>query len=280
MQITNELVPESFLWENTKMPLTTRTEELSDLGEVIEYCRELKEKIYCDDIIYTENVEEDATLEELLYGGKKAVNADGIRFLRELFLKKISWEKVSKENPIFCSCGKYEGAAADLIEYAKIRQGYLKMIKKHQEYAVFMRSCFPNSVFSEECDQELGYIKNFEESVEEITDCISLLDEKAVKLFLKYYKTPEYAMKVLQEELGRTCAPDPKHQKQLAFEFSYEKKIGSEIEERKKQVICHPHFKLIRDDSNLRVYFQWKDSEIGNGKKVLIGRIGRHPWKR
>lgn len=47
----------------------------------------------------------------------------------------------------------------------------------------------------------------------------------------------------------------------------------------KEQVVCHPHFKLIRDDSDLRIYFQWKDSRVGNNEKVLIGRIGRHPWK-
>lgn len=74
-------------------------------------------------------------------------------------------------------------------------------------------------------------------------------------------------MKILEQELGRTCAPDLKHQKQLSFEFSYDEKIGEEIEERKKKVVCHPHFKLIRDDSNLRVYFQWKDD-------IRIDRMG------
>ena len=64
------------------------------------------------------------------------------------------------------------------------------------------------------------------------------------------------------------------------YKFSYDEKIGEEIEKRKKKVVCHPHFQLIRDDSNLRVYFQWKDDKVGNSKKVLIGRIGRHPWKK
>ena len=41
-----------------------------------------------------------------------------------------------------------------------------------------------------------------------------------------------------------------------------------------------PHFKLIRDDSDLRVYFWWQDDEVGDGKKVLIGRVGRHPWRK
>lgn len=44
------------------------------------------------------------------------------------------------------------------------------------------------------------------------------------------------------------------------------------------EIECSPHLKLIRKDSNLRIYFYWKDDRIGNGKKVLIGRIGRHPY--
>lgn len=41
----------------------------------------------------------------------------------------------------------------------------------------------------------------------------------------------------------------------------------------------NPHTKLIRRDSDLRIYCYWKDERIADGSKVLIGRIGRHPWK-
>ena len=153
-------------------------------------------------------------------------------------------------------------------------------MKNPQEYAGFMKSCFPNSVFSNDCGQELTYIKDFEMYVEEITDCISVLDENAVEVFTENSKNPELAMRILQEMLGRTCAPDPHHKKQLQFEFSYDEKLGREIVKRKKLVVCHPHFKLINDYSNLRVYFQWKDSDVGDGRKVLSGHIGGHLWKK
>lgn len=84
----------------------------------------------------------------------------------------------------------------------------------------------------------------------------------------------------LQEMLKKTCATDPNHKRELYFEFSYEQEIGGNIQEKKKWVECQPHFKLIRDDSDLRVYFQWKDDDVGNGEKVLIGRVGRHPWRK
>lgn len=80
--------------------------------------------------------------------------------------------------------------------------------------------------------------------------------------------------------MKRTCAPDPKHKEQLKFEFSYDEKLGDKTYRREKMVECQPHFKLVNDASDLRVYFWWKDDEVGNGEKVLIGRVGRHPWRK
>ena len=45
-----------------------------------------------------------------------------------------------------------------------------------------------------------------------------------------------------------------------------------------KDIGCSPHLKLIHPGSNLRIYFYWCDAVIGEGKKVLVGRIGRHPY--
>lgn len=88
------------------------------------------------------------------------------------------------------------------------------------------------------------------------------------------------AQNILQSMMQRTCAPDANHRSELRFEFSFEQENDGKMQEKKKWVECQPHFKLIRDDSDLRVYFQWKDDEVGNGEKVLIGRVGRHPWRK
>lgn len=106
------------------------------------------------------------------------------------------------------------------------------------------------------------------------------LDEKAIPLYNKYHTNLQQAENILQAEMKRTCAPDPKHKKQLEFEFSYEEKVDGRIIRKEKFVECQPHFKLIHDASDLRVYFYWKDEQVGAGKKVLIGRVGRHPWKK
>ena len=74
------------------------------------------------------------------------------------------------------------------------------------------------------------------------------------------------------------CSNDPNHRNQLVFKFAYEQSQDVEKELAYVEIECSPHLKLIRKDSNLRIYFYWKDDRIGNGKKVLIGRIGRHPY--
>ena len=43
------------------------------------------------------------------------------------------------------------------------------MMQDHKSYGQFMRTCFPISVFADDCEQELAYIEDFEEHIEEIT---------------------------------------------------------------------------------------------------------------
>lgn len=64
----------------------------------------------------------------------------------------------------------------------------------------------------------------------------------------------------------------------MRYEFSYEIEEKGKTIQRKKQIICHPHLKLIREDSDFRIYFMWKDKDVGRNEIVLVGRIGRHGW--
>lgn len=82
------------------------------------------------------------------------------------------------------------------------------------------------------------------------------------------------------EEDSRECSLDPKHRSELIFRFQYEEDVQGQIVKHEKMVECQPHLKLIRKDSDLRIYFYWKDSQVGNGEKVLIGRVGRHGWNK
>lgn len=281
MVIFNKLVSDSFSYKNSHKPISLRKEEQEELHEIIQFCKKIGEKVYYDSTLLNEEVEEGVLLYELLYGIKSAISKDGIDFLMEMFHKECKQYTSQKiNNPIYCSCGTFDGAAENLTKYAKERQKYLKKMKNHKEYGAFMRNCFPNSVFADDCEKELAYIKNFSDNIEEITNCLSLLDEKAVTLYKENRTNLKNAMQQLETEIKRTCAPDAAHKQYLNFEFTYEEECGNDRITTCKLVECQPHFKLIRDDSDLRIYFYWKDDDIEHGEKVLIGRVGRHPWKK
>lgn len=245
MEITNELLRESFSYEYSGEALTCRMDDQENLNEILEFYKEIGETVCYDENFLDTEV-----------------------------------ESAEAECVIMCSCGAFDGGVGTLQEYAAKRQEFLRKMKDCREYGRFMRTCFPNSVFSDGCEQELTHIKNFEVHKDEITDCLSLLDEKAVSLYNEHQTNLVEAQNILQSMMQRTCAPDANHRSELRFEFSFEQENDGKMQEKKKWVECQPHFKLIRDDSDLRVYFQWKDDEVGNGEKVLIGRVGRHPWRK
>ena len=74
------------------------------------------------------------------------------------------------------------------------------------------------------------------------------------------------------------CSDDPNHREHLWFPFTYVEMLDGETVKREKAVLCEPHLKLIRRDSDLRIYFWWCDDKVGKGEKVLVGHIGRHPY--
>lgn len=102
---------------------------------------------------------------------------------------------------------------------------------------------------------------------------LSLLDKEALKIYQKWTPNTEKAMAKIQALTQRECSNDPNHKDTMIFEFECDDKSVKNIE-------CQPHLKLIRPDSDLRIYFYWRDSKVGNNEKVLVGRIGRHTWKK
>lgn len=277
MKICNELVSESFSYQKTGKKIETRINEIELLDEIINFCEKIGEKVVYNNCLWDTEVEENLTMYSFLFEQQNDIQMLLLEIINKRCRSKI---KERTDEKILCACGKYDGAAECIDTYKQIRQGYLMRIKNCRDYTEFMRTCFPNCVFSEECDQEFLYIKEFDKHAEEITRGLSILDGNAVGLFEKYKNNLKVAMDIIEAELGRSCSLDPKHKKFLNFPFSYEIEKDGKIIQKEKQIECQPHLKLIRDDSNLRIYFYWKDDEIESGKKVLIGRVGRHPWKK
>lgn len=88
----------------------------------------------------------------------------------------------------------------------------------------------------------------------------------------KTYQELEYKYQQVIEDSQLTVnILDSKHKKYLKFNFKLD-------DGRTEKIECQPHIKVGKPNSNLRIYFCWCDSRIGKGKKILIGRIGRHPY--
>ena len=281
MRVNNILKEESLGYDITGIGLTERIHDIKALDEVSDFCKKQGEKIEYSIAMYEMQVEPNLTMMDLLYSERMATSADAIALLIELIDKK--WKLQAQEEPqgeiIRCSLGKSNNAAHNMTEYMAERQQLLRTLTKQEEYLEFMKSCFSNSVFAEGFDEEFMHIKDFKQHMDEITDCLQVLDSEAITLYEEYKNNLQQAMNILTKKLC-TCGPDPKHEKDLHFIFQYEVEENGEVDIRKKDIICSPHLKLIRDDSDLRIYFYWKDADICEGKKVLIGRVGRHTWSK
>lgn len=120
-------------------------------------------------------------------------------------------------------------------------------------------------------------IPDFGLHTEEIVNNLALLNDEAIAIYEKHKKNAKEAMKELASK-AKDCSGDPKHKELLKFPFPYEVKEKGESCTYIVEISCSPHLKLIRKDSNLRIYFYWYDERIGDGEKVLIGRIGGHPY--
>ena len=247
MRVSNVLVEESFQFTEDKPDMLYRGMEIDSLDKVADYCKSIDEKIKFSDDLYEIQVQNEVSLCEYLYASKGAGSDDDRRRLLEMLSKKC--------------------------QYKTDENGDVEI----QEYEDFMHSCFPNSHFAKDIIREMRYIKDFPQNAKEITENLSVLDDEALKLYREHHANLNVAMDILTAKLIE-CSPDPAHVSELLFPFEYEECMNGEIVAREKAVACSPHLKLIRKDSDLRIYFEWCDKDVGNGEKVLIGRIGRHPY--
>lgn len=283
MQISNELEIQSFQFTADKPNMLVRAEEIDNLAEIDAYCRNIKESFYCTDDIWYMEVEEGVELSDWLFSSRGEGSDDDRRRLQELLSKntQITGEntRITGENTqaITISLGTYGDLVSDLKMYIDARRDILKSISNPIEFESFMKSCFVNSLFADNIINGMKNIASFSEHTEEIVNNLSVLNDEAIDLYKKYHNNLKIAMDILASKL-LDCSPDPKHVKFLNFTFSYLENIKGENIAKYKEITCSPHLKLIHKGSNLRIYFYWCDKDVGNGEKVLVGRIGSHPY--
>ena len=287
MQVINSLIEKSFEYTSEKENLILRRDEIGDLMEVVAYCQNevVKEPLEYQETIWETHVQEGITFSEWLYGGGIGNDEDRRRLLEALSKKEMI--PSNRERPVIetlnlkninISLGEFQSCVSKVEEYVHERREILSSIKNVTDYEAFMQSCFINSCFATGILSEMKHIANFPDRTKEITKALGILNDNAVELYQKYSNQLEEAMRILSIRLRRECAPDPKHSNDLIFTFTYSEQIEGKTVARIKNVECSPHLKLLHSGPNLRIYFYWCDVTIGEGKKVLVGRIGRHPY--
>lgn len=250
------------------------------LGYVLDYGHD--ESISYEEDFFEQPILEDCTVIQCFEVKECDEFSDEKRMLVELIGRMKSHEEIpepcrsigiefyplSEENkpPFRSACG--------LTEYLRQRRSILTEIESPPEFYAFMTTCFSDSIFSDNVLAGLKGITNFTDVRvrEAIVGDLGVLNDYALKIYQDRY--PNF--QAMYQDLGTRvvgCGPDPGHKGKLKFLFTYE--VDEDVHT--KVVCCSPHTKLLCKNSNLRIYFTWKDDDVAPDK-VLIGHIGRHPY--
>ncbi|HIS47082.1 MAG TPA: hypothetical protein IAB46_05890 [Candidatus Scybalocola faecigallinarum] len=280
MQINNIFQEESLKYSQEKPELSSREDEIFALSEISEYLAFIEENLQFSDELWMQEVSEGVLFYEWIYSNYDDGSEDLRRMMQEIFFKSAKEAENNSQTDsevIPISLGDWPEACPDQNSYIKHRREILAKISNVEEYENFMHSCFINSCFSANILQEMKYIKDFPAHAREITKNLAVLNDYAISLYYKYHNDLKEAMRILSSMLLE-CSGDPKHRESLFFPFTYYENLNGINTAQEKKILCEPHLKLIRRDSDLRIYFQWCDDQVGKGEKVLVGRIGRHPY--
>lgn len=284
MKIKNSFVQESFVWNgHTDDDFKDAAIRLSD---IVTYLRSLDEPVYGQYELYSQEILLDVPIYSLferdeqdpLYDAKQMVllSLQGMYYEDdETFDNQIGLQFYTIENP------REEPVrqSADIAQYLSQRRDILTGCITCQEFSSFMKTCFPDIIFAENIENGIRGIPDFgQPSVRAaIVHDLGVLNDEAISIYEKHYPLIKEMFNALSAK-GVNCSPDKSgNKKYLTFSFAYSLDSG---ESQIKTVFCSPHTKLIRKNSNLRIYFEWQDTDVGAGEKVLVGHIGKHPYPK
>lgn len=285
MKIKNSFVQESFVWDGHSNDDFRNAAK--HLNEVVTYLHDLNEPVYGQDDLYSQEILQDTPIysfyerdEEDPFNDEKQMvilslqgmfhEGEDEKFDEEIGLQFYTIE-TSEEGPARQSAG--------FAQYLFQRRDILAGCITCQEFSSFMRTCFPDIIFAEDIEKGIRGIPDFRQPCvrEAIVHDLGVLNDEALSIYEKNYPLVKEMFNELSPK-GVECSPDkPENRKYLTFSFSYSLDSG---ETQIKAVFCSPHTKLIRRDSDLRIYFDWQDADVGAGEKVLVGHIGGHPYPK
>ena len=283
MKIKNSFVQESFVWNGHSN--NDFRNAAKHLNEVVAYLHNLDEPVYGQDDLYSQEILQGTPIYSFYERDEKDPLNDEKQMVilslqgmfheeeNEIFDDEIGLQFYTVENPVEGPARQAAGRGQYLAQRRKILAGCITC----QEFSSFMKTCFPGIIFAEDIEKGIRGIPDFKQKSvrEEIVRNLSVLNDEALDLYREYYPDTGKMCQALGAKVLACSIDTPEHNKHLFFSFSY---IDNAENIQIKSVPCSPHTKLKRKDSNLRIYFAWKDAEVGAGEKVLVGHIGGHPY--
>lgn len=283
MKIKNSFVQESFVWNGHSDDDFRNAAK--HLNEVVAYLHNLDEPVYVQDGLYSQEILQGTPIYSFYERDEKDPLNDEKQMVilslqgmfhegeDEKFDEEIGLQFYTIENPVEEPARQAAGRGQYLAHRREILAGCITC----QEFSSFMKTCFPDIIFAEDIEKGIRGIPDFKQKSvrEEIVRNLSVLNDEALDLYREYYPDTGKMCQALGTKVLACSLDTPEHNKHLFFSFSY---IDNAENIQIKSVPCSPHTKLKRKDSNLRIYFVWKDAEVGAGEKVLVGHIGGHPY--
>ena len=143
------------------------------------------------------------------------------------------------------------------------------------------RKCFPELLFSEDSfgNNNKGFGTNlpkdvFEKLYKQTVDSLLTLNNQTNELIRLDVSN---RISTLQASLSNIeCSGKGSNEdKEFKKKVYTIKEVNGEKMRVECEIICTPHFKLIRRDSNFRIYFSWENDKI-QSQKFIIVKVGSH----
>lgn len=136
------------------------------------------------------------------------------------------------------------------------------------------RKCFPDLLFTEDSfgsnHKAFSYCNpsHFDDLYKQTINCLSVLNNLTKEL---YTLNNDKKINKIHAEVGHvTCTGKGSNEKQKFKKIVFTNNSGQKF-----KLSCQPHFKLIRSDSDYRIYFSWGDDQIKQNT-IIIVKLGSH----
>lgn len=172
--------------------------------------------------------------------------------------------------------GEEEAAIHNNEELLKYYQDSAYELETFSDLFDWKNRCFPNLLFTE--DSFGNNHKAFHNASEpeyadllsQTLQCLTVLNNDRIEYHAKEISEALPSMQAVLS--GISCTGKGGNETQKYKKKVLAVKIDSQTEH---TISCHPHFKLIRGDSDYRIYFSWGNEDIKENTFIVV-KVGSH----